>query len=171
MNDGLTYGNYGYGLRVQDTDICLGEPDVTKVYGVFESGGIADPLIPSVTVFNMNGPTGRVDDLIAGEEFIGKTTGAIGLYIERINSAKAAFVYLSDLRFELNEQVEFVDHHYFSLDDLRPYQESTVLMTEKDAVKCQALAGLDWWQIRQNVRTGGEVVEILLQAAKGGSVA
>ena len=66
-------------------------------------------MIPSITVFNMNGPTGRVDDLIAGEEFIGKTTGAIGLYIERINSAKAAFVYLSDLRFELNEQVEFVE--------------------------------------------------------------
>ena len=109
LNDGLSYGNYGYGLRVQDTDICLGEPDVTKVYGVFESGGTADPLIPSITVFNMNGPTGRVDDLISGEEFVGKTTGAIGLYIERINSAKAAFVYLSDLRFELNEQIEFVE--------------------------------------------------------------
>ena len=44
-------------------------------------------------------------------------------------------------------------------------------MTEKDAVKCQALAGLDWWKIHQNVRTGGEVVEIVLQAAEGGSVA
>ena len=68
------------------------------------------------------------------------------------------------------ERVEFVDHHYFSLDDLQRYQESTVLMTEKDAVKCQALAGLDWWQIRQNVRTGAEVVEIVLQAAEEGSV-
>ena len=43
-------------------------------------------------------------------------------------------------------------------------------MTEKDAVKCQTLTGLDWWQIRQNVRTGGEVVDIVLKAAEGGSV-
>ena len=42
-------------------------------------------------------------------------------------------------------------------------------MTEKDAVKCQTLAGLDWWQIRQNVRTGGGVVDIVLQAAERGS--
>ena len=68
------------------------------------------------------------------------------------------------------EQVEFIDHYYFSPEDLQSYQKSTVLMTEKDAVKCQALAGLDWWQIRQNVRTSGEVVEIVLQVAKGGSV-
>jgi tetraacyldisaccharide 4'-kinase len=67
------------------------------------------------------------------------------------------------------EQVEFVDHHYFSLEDLQSYQTSTVLMTEKDAVKCQALAGLDWWQIGQTVRTGGEVVEMVLQVAKRGS--
>ena len=109
LNDGLTYGDYGYGLRVQDREICLGEPDVTKVYGVFESGALADPLLPTVTLFNMNGPTGRVDDLIAGEEFVGKTTGAIGIYIERINSTTAAFVYLSDLRLELNEQIEFAE--------------------------------------------------------------
>ena len=69
------------------------------------------------------------------------------------------------------EQVEFVDHHLFSFEDLQSYQKSTVLMTEKDAVKCQALAGIDWWQIRQNIKTGGDVVEIVLEAAKGGSVA
>ena len=109
LNDGLSHGSYGYGLRVQDKEICLGEPDVTKVYGVFESGATADPLLPSVSLFNMNGPTGRVDDLIVGEEFVGQTTGAIGLYIERINSQTASFVYLSDLRLELNEQVNFTE--------------------------------------------------------------
>jgi len=44
-------------------------------------------------------------------------------------------------------------------------------MTEKDAVKCQNFAGPDWWQVGQEVRTGGQVVELVLQAARGGSVA
>jgi len=43
-------------------------------------------------------------------------------------------------------------------------------MTEKDAVKCQTLAGQDWWQVGQNIRTDGEVVELVLQAASDGSV-
>ena len=68
------------------------------------------------------------------------------------------------------ERIEFLDHHYFSFEDLQNYQNSTVLMTEKDAVKCQALAGQDWWQVRQEVRTDGGVVELVLQAAGGGSV-
>ena len=68
------------------------------------------------------------------------------------------------------ERIEFFDHHYFSLEDLQNYQNSTVLMTEKDAVKCQTLAGQDWWQVGQKIRTDGEVVELVLQAAGGGSV-
>ena len=68
------------------------------------------------------------------------------------------------------ERIEFLDHHYFSLEDLQNYQNSTVLMTEKDAVKCQTLAGQDWWQVSQEVRTDGGVVESVLQAAGGGSV-
>lgn len=69
------------------------------------------------------------------------------------------------------EGIEFPDHHYFSFEDLQSYQNSTVLMTEKDAVKCQTLAGQDWWQVRQKIRTDGEVVELLLQAAGGGPIA
>ena len=68
------------------------------------------------------------------------------------------------------ERVEFFDHHYFSLEDLENYQNSTVLMTEKDAVKCQTLAGQDWWQVGQKIRTDGDVVELVLQVAGGGSV-
>ena len=68
------------------------------------------------------------------------------------------------------ERIEFFDHHYFSLEDLQNYQNSTVLMTEKDAVKCQTLAGQDWWQVGQKTRTDGEVVELVLQIASGGSV-
>ena len=35
LNDGLIYGNYPFGTRIQDSEICLLRPEVTKLYGVF----------------------------------------------------------------------------------------------------------------------------------------
>ena len=105
LNDGLEYGNYGYGLRVQDKDICLLEPDVVKVYGVFESDDTSDPQIPSITLFNLSGPTGKVDDFVVGEELVGQNSGAIALYIEKENSSTARFVYLNELQFEIGESI------------------------------------------------------------------
>ena len=39
----------------------------------------------------------------------------------------------------------FPDHHPFVADDLADLRDATVLMTEKDGVKCQAFAAEDWW--------------------------
>jgi hypothetical protein len=109
LNDGLSYGNYGYGLRVQDPELCLLVPDVTKVYGVFESSDTTDPKLPKLSLFNLTGSTGRVDDLLIGEEFFGKESGAVGLYVNKIDSLNLEFVYLNDLRFTINETIEFAE--------------------------------------------------------------
>ncbi len=45
----------------------------------------------------------------------------------------------------------FPDHHAFSADDLRPFADSVLLMTEKDAVKCTDLVkalGIDAWYLQ-----------------------
>ena len=105
LNDGLISGNYGYGLRVQDNQICLLEPDVLKVYAVYESNNINDPVLPSLNLFNLTGPTGKVDDFIVGEEIIGNETGAVGLYIQKISSSIISLVYLNDLRFQIGESI------------------------------------------------------------------
>ena len=105
LNDGLTYGSYGYGLRVQDKDICLLEPDVIKVYGVFEANDTGSPTLPSISLFNLNGPTGKTDDFVIGEEIVGQTSGAIALYIEKPSSSSINLVYLNDLRFEIGETI------------------------------------------------------------------
>jgi tetraacyldisaccharide 4'-kinase len=39
----------------------------------------------------------------------------------------------------------FPDHHPFRPEDLSPFTGTPVLMTEKDAVKCEAFAGEDVW--------------------------
>ncbi len=41
----------------------------------------------------------------------------------------------------------FPDHHPFRMEDLRPFTGSAVLMTEKDALKCDAFAGDNVWYI------------------------
>ncbi|HET9463655.1 MAG TPA: tetraacyldisaccharide 4'-kinase [Thiobacillus sp.] len=43
----------------------------------------------------------------------------------------------------------FADHHAFQPQDLPA--EGAVLMTEKDAVKCLAFAGADWWAVELDV--------------------
>ena len=41
----------------------------------------------------------------------------------------------------------FADHHHFSAEDFESYGDEPVLMTEKDAVKCQAFARPNWWYL------------------------
>lgn len=41
----------------------------------------------------------------------------------------------------------FADHHRFTADDLAPFEQKTVLMTEKDAVKCEQFAQSNHWYV------------------------
>jgi tetraacyldisaccharide 4'-kinase len=45
------------------------------------------------------------------------------------------------------ERHPFPDHHAFSRDDLQPFSNQTVLMTEKDAVKCELFAQPSHWYV------------------------
>ena len=40
LNDGLTFGNFPFGTRVQDDIISLNVPDVVKIFGIFESNDL-----------------------------------------------------------------------------------------------------------------------------------
>lgn len=106
LNDGLVHGSYGYGLRVQDKEICLLVPDVIKVYGVFESDDTNPPVLPSIKLNNLNGQTGRVDDFTIGEIIVGEISGAEAIYIEKNDSFSVGIIYLSDLRFQIGETIK-----------------------------------------------------------------
>ena len=70
LNDGLTYGNYAYGTRVQDEEIALLKLDVTKLNAVFESSGTdLIEVTPSIIVSSLDGPTNKTNDLLLGKEF------------------------------------------------------------------------------------------------------
>ncbi len=106
-DDGLRYGRYPYGTRVQDKEISLNVPDVIKVYGVFESLGISNPSAPRVTLSTIISPNSNASDLIIGEKIIGKNSNAIAIYAEYVSSNRISFIYQNNTTFEIGEVLEF----------------------------------------------------------------
>ena len=107
LDDGLRYGNFPYGTRVQDEEICLNVPDVIRVFGVFESENTSDPEAPNMTTSNMNGPTASTNDIIIGESVTGQRSGAKAIYINRKSDTSINFVYLNETTFESGETINF----------------------------------------------------------------
>jgi tetraacyldisaccharide 4'-kinase len=60
----------------------------------------------------------------------------------------------------------FADHHGFSIDDLAPFSQKTVLMTEKDAVKCEQFAQPNHWYVPATARVAAEFEEQLMTKVK-----
>lgn len=48
-----------------------------------------------------------------------------------------------------SRNIPFPDHHRFTIEDFHTLNDSetTVVMTEKDAVKCEYFAGANWWYV------------------------
>jgi hypothetical protein len=107
LNDGLTYGNYPYGTRVQDDKISLNVPDIVSILGVFESTDTSDPSAPKASLSSINSPTSKTTDLIIGERFVGRTSGASGIVAERVTDSQISFIIKSSSNFSEGEIVEF----------------------------------------------------------------
>ena len=110
LNDGLTYGNYPFGTRVQDSEISLNVPDVIEIHGVYEaadndSGGTLSA--PTVILTSITSPSTTTAEYVIGEKITGQTSGAIAIVAEKVaNSAtKISFIYKNDNRFKEGETV------------------------------------------------------------------
>ena len=109
LNDGLTFGNFPFGTRVQDDIISLNVPDVVKIFGIFESNDLNDAECPSINMGSMDGPNSNTNDLTIGERFVGESSGAVAVYLVRNSDIGIGFVYLNDSVFEPDEIVKFKD--------------------------------------------------------------
>ena len=107
LNDGLIYGNYAYGTRVQDQEICLLYPEVTRIYGIYESSGTSDPEFPSIVFTSVGSPTNKVNDILSGDTFIGQSSNAVGIYIERVNDTTINYTNINATEFIEGEIVTF----------------------------------------------------------------
>ena len=107
LNDGLTYGNYPYGTRVQDEEISLNVPDVVWVYGIFESADTNDPSAPKANLSSIVTQSTTTNELILGEHMVGQDTDAVGVVAEKLSDSQIAFVYDNQVEFKEGETVVF----------------------------------------------------------------
>ena len=106
-NDGLTYGNYPYGTRVQDEEISLNVPDAIQIYKIYESPSTSDPSAPTLTLDSLTGPTGKTADLVIGEKITGKTSNACGYLAESVTNSQITFIPQNEINFKEGETVLF----------------------------------------------------------------
>jgi hypothetical protein len=102
INDGLEYNQY-YGLRVQDEEISINYPDVSKVLAVYESLDTSNPSVDTLsfsTVLNIG------DNVIVGENILGSESGCIARVVSRSTNS-VGIIYLNSNRFNNNESVTF----------------------------------------------------------------
>lgn len=80
-----------------------------------------------------------------------------------IGNPQRFFSLLEKKRVKLKDQISFVDHHAFSKKDI---PSGTVIMTEKDAVKCTLIAHDDCWYLPVSARLTTQFESQLLQKLK-----
>lgn len=102
INDGLTYNQY-YGLRVQDDQICLRYPDVTKIISVYESLDENSPSFDQLifsSLYNVDSTS------LIGENIIGNTSNSVGRIVAK-SANTIEFVYLNAKKFIVGEDISF----------------------------------------------------------------
>jgi hypothetical protein len=107
LNNGLTYGNYPYGTRVEDERISLNVPDIIGIHAIYESLDTDEASAPTTTLTLLTGATGKTGDLLIGESFTGATSGAKAIVAEKISDSKISFVRKNEFNFEEGETLVF----------------------------------------------------------------
>jgi len=101
--DGLQYSSF-YATRVQDSEICINYPDVVEVLAVHESWDINAPTFDKI---NFNSIENIQQSAIIGENVVGDDSKAIARVVGKPAAAQIEFIYLTDARFALGENVQF----------------------------------------------------------------
>ena len=107
LNDGLVYGNYPFGTRVQDELISLNTSDIIEVHGIFESADTSNPSCPTAVLTSIVGQFSNTSDLIIGEEIVGSNSGSIAIVAEILDNSKISFLYKNDFTFVEGENITF----------------------------------------------------------------
>lgn len=87
--------------------------------------------------------------------------------IAGIGDPQRFFDTLVTLGFNLVQQQGFIDHKDFTAEDFNHFKtDLPLLMTEKDAVKCQAFAQENWWYLPVNAQFSEQDEQVLLKCLK-----
>ncbi|WP_416308601.1 tetraacyldisaccharide 4'-kinase [Neptunicella sp. SCSIO 80796] len=83
--------------------------------------------------------------------------------VAAIGNPQRFFDLLKSKQVNVRQHLVFADHHRFRAKDI---PAGTVLMTEKDAVKCRAFAADDWWYLPVSAKLTEEFRQLFLKKVK-----
>ena len=110
LNDGLTFGNYPFGTRVQDEIISLNVPDILEIHGIFQAiDATSSVSAPTAKLSSINGPSATTSDLVIGELITGQTSGAIAILVERSDDETITLIYKNQKTFKEGETLLFAE--------------------------------------------------------------
>ena len=115
LNDGLFYGNYPYGTRVQDKEICLLRPDVTNLFAIYESSTNGFARIPQLNLSSVESFNGSAEDALLGEEIFGSSSGCLAVLADVLDSNRIEYIPINGKEFEIGEQITFQDTSVFGI--------------------------------------------------------
>ena len=103
LANGLDFNSF-YGLRVEDEEISLNNPDVVNVVAIYESTTSGAPVLDKLTF-----ETGLALDTnsIVGELIKGPNNQSVAKIVTRSSPTSVEIVYLNDERFLVGEEVTF----------------------------------------------------------------
>lgn len=136
-------------LREVDAVLVNGDPDENVRGQLHGTGWQAVTLAPRAWVNLRDGRRLAPDALPAADGL--EAVAGIG-HPERF------FMLLRSLGYTVTPH-PFPDHHRFRREDLAFASDRTLVMTEKDAVKCRPWAGADWWYLEVAVVLPDNVLE------------
>lgn len=137
---------------------------------VINGGGPADMILHAPAVFSMalRGGTFRnllnPDHCVEAGYFAGRKVHAIA----GIGNPRRFFAHLQLLGLDFSPHA-FPDHHPFAVSDVAFAPSETVVMTEKDAVKCRGFATERWWALAVDAEIDPALGELVLRGISGPS--
>jgi len=107
LNDGLTYGSYPYGTRVQDKNISINDADIIEVLSIYESADTSDPSSPKINLSSIVTQSTTTNELIIGEQLIGQNSDAVAMVAEKPSDSEISIIYQNEHLFKEGETVQF----------------------------------------------------------------
>jgi len=112
-------------------------------------------------------PLRKVSNNEAAETGVGSGTEVANVAIAGIGNPQRFYNTLEKHDYVIEDHLSFPDHHAFTAADIAQFAAGrTVIMTEKDAVKCQSFAQDNWYYLPVNASLDSDFLPLLLLKLK-----
>jgi tetraacyldisaccharide 4'-kinase len=158
---------FGNGLLIPAGPLREGLWRLNSADYIIINGEPKNKAITSLPALNMRLTTESIINMVTGERLTlddfyqqyAKVNAIAG-----IGSPQRFFDTLLAHQFILNQQQAFADHYAYQEQDFSVFSATIpLLMTEKDAVKCQTFAKINWWYVPVDASFDSEQTSPLLR--------